>query len=1001
MPMLRRIIITILTIVLPGMGALGQFPDSKGTDFWLTFIPNYHNNASILPENPALQLEHQIYIYISSERPTRGSITLRNEQGVETVVPFSISDPTQMFEFRTFFMPYELRGWNNHGAIDFTNMQTEKVAQQSVHIVSDDEVSVYSLNQGDLTSDAFMCLPTDALGDDYTVMAYTSDITTTDPFNQEITPSSTPSQFAVVATQDNTTITITPTAQTFLSAPGEQQIVVLNRGQSYLVQPDPRFDDRSDLTGSLVRSNKPIAVFAGHQRCVLPIEDKGTLGSRDCLVEQMNPIVTWGKSAFITPLAISTNEFNVGDNLFRVVAAFDSTEVFVDDQFVARLQPGEFYEAPIRQAHIVETTRPTMVAMFKKTAGPGQLGQARYGDPFVTLVPPFEQFMNTYRFVSIQAYDWTIINNVPVPLSTIYDEQWLNVVIPERYVSSLRLDGAVVAESFNPIGTSGFSWAQIPMNDGVHEITADTIFGIYVYGYGLANSYGYIGGMAFRPLDVYSPRVGGTTVCTSFEGRVTDSLLGDTKLREVSIVPGSEQNVTAALGPFEPPQAVVTFLATLINPYLDGRLSIEAMDNVRQTTRSSVNIPGFTVGPVGHGSNPAPERMRTILPIGRRGCDTVMIENYGNYAHTVEQLYTSQGGEIAEPPLPFTIGPGQIIPVVICRSFMTAGIQFDTLMIGDTCLVRPATEIEYDVRNDQEAPDISGTADACSTTVDILIRDDRDFDFGLASVTVREDLLVNCTVDTVSTGVRITRFRVNILDPLLDAIYGFEAVDSAGNKNVKIDTIGGFTLSIGGDADLFTTRTMQSSDVGSLLCDSVKITNYGLTTQIIREVFVRGNVRFSTPHNQFPLIIEPGESADLVICYEPVVADTAPDVDTIELRHACLVKAIEVKAVATPIEFNGISRCDIPVNVTVDKVKNEALYMPNPATDQVTVVLPREASALAVKIMDINGREVLTMQWSGAPSRSFLFDVSSVADGTYAVMLTYDGHVSHDLLVIQ
>ncbi|HCN04799.1 MAG TPA: hypothetical protein DIS79_04200, partial [Bacteroidetes bacterium] len=59
-------IVTLLGLLLilqlsaaPAM--YGQAADSKGTDFWFVFPPNFHNNESTLPGNPSEQSQHQLY----------------------------------------------------------------------------------------------------------------------------------------------------------------------------------------------------------------------------------------------------------------------------------------------------------------------------------------------------------------------------------------------------------------------------------------------------------------------------------------------------------------------------------------------------------------------------------------------------------------------------------------------------------------------------------------------------------------------------------------------------------------------------------------------------------------------------------------------------------------------------------------------------------------------------------------------------------------------------
>ena len=149
------------------------------------------------------------------------------------------------------------------------------------------------MDQTITTSDAMMVLPTDVLGKRYRVMSYGSDgkLDT----NGGLNINSTPSEFVVTATEDNTAVTIQPRAQVFGNAKLNPIGLTLNRGESFLVQADITTQMlNSDLTGSVVESNKPVAVFAGHQRSSVPIENVNNVSSRDYLLEQMLPISVWG-----------------------------------------------------------------------------------------------------------------------------------------------------------------------------------------------------------------------------------------------------------------------------------------------------------------------------------------------------------------------------------------------------------------------------------------------------------------------------------------------------------------------------------------------------------------------------------------------------------------------------------------------------------------------------------------------------------------------------------
>ena len=73
-----------LVLIASAIGATAEeYPDSKGRDFWLSFMPNWHNQEDQLASDALLQREHQLYVFIGAERPTRGRVTWRRNDGSE------------------------------------------------------------------------------------------------------------------------------------------------------------------------------------------------------------------------------------------------------------------------------------------------------------------------------------------------------------------------------------------------------------------------------------------------------------------------------------------------------------------------------------------------------------------------------------------------------------------------------------------------------------------------------------------------------------------------------------------------------------------------------------------------------------------------------------------------------------------------------------------------------------------------------------------------------
>lgn len=361
----------------------------------------------------------------------------------------------------------------------------------AVHIVADTEIAVYGMSHKQYSSDAFMAMPLDVLGTEYRTMCYPTSLMS---FN------STPGEFWIVGIQDSTNITITPAAQTANGRAGGRSFgILLNRGDVYLVQGDAT-DASNDLTGSLIESELPIAVFTGHERAAIPWNARNrdpdfpnqTRGaSRDHLVEQLPPVSAWGDSALVIPFATADNP-----DLVRIVSAEDNNTVTINGSLIVNLDAGDFYE--IRQLTAptaISATNPILVGQYAHTSefgidstgNPHPVNTA-YGDPALALVYPVEQFAKSYTFISV-------VN------ANAFTGNFVNVVVEQAGVASMKLDGQPISAAlFNPIPGSGFMFAQVPLTQGTHNITGDKPFGITVYALGPVDSYAYTGGTLLKTI---------------------------------------------------------------------------------------------------------------------------------------------------------------------------------------------------------------------------------------------------------------------------------------------------------------------------------------------------------------------------------------------------------------------------------------------------------------------------------------------------------------------
>jgi hypothetical protein len=109
---------------------------------------------------------------------------------------------------------------------------------------------------------------------------------------------------------------------------------------------------------------------------------------------------------------------------------------------------------------------------------------APIGDPTMILAVPAEQFMESYVFLTPDAYV----------------QDYLNVIAPLN-AQTVVLDGIQISPNqFVPIGNSGFGVLRTKVQDGAHTIWSDKKIGILVYGYDDDVSYGYPGGLGLKDI---------------------------------------------------------------------------------------------------------------------------------------------------------------------------------------------------------------------------------------------------------------------------------------------------------------------------------------------------------------------------------------------------------------------------------------------------------------------------------------------------------------------
>lgn len=402
---------------------------SDGTDFYLT-LPD-HLCVSDPASCNGLPVTNKLII--AAATATTGEITFN-----KVVTPFSV-----------------VAGKQTVIALDPGVVLTsnELVEAKGIHVTALAPVSIHVVSENATSADGYLALPVAGLGTEYYVMSKSSSRYSG-------------SEFAVVATQDATTVTITPAAAGASKPSGVTFTVALNAGQTYQLANTAH----ADMTGTLVTSDKPLAVFGGH-RCA---DAPSGLGYCDYLVEQIPAISVWGNTFHTSPFA-GRARYTV-----RVIASQNNTTfTTVPAGLIGTLNDGQFADVDLTGAAEIVSTNPVLVAQFIRGYDDDTAAE---GDPSMVIVTPAEMGMTDTTF-GVHGLAGTT-------------GAYINIVTETSAIANLTLDSvAIDSARFTSMGGSSiYSLGTVPVAAGAHKLLGTNAYTALVYDYGIkwnAVSYAY------------------------------------------------------------------------------------------------------------------------------------------------------------------------------------------------------------------------------------------------------------------------------------------------------------------------------------------------------------------------------------------------------------------------------------------------------------------------------------------------------------------------------
>ncbi len=506
-------------LLMPIMGAQAQSTvqdgqSTEGKDFWVTFMQADQKTSDKAPLSYAGGKYNPMELSLSISSREACTVTIENpytgfSQKVE--VAANQMQLVQLYNGLPVTTPAR-EEMSTTGKVCYA-VNSEQVDTCALHVTATANIALFATNYKKATFDATNVLPTPSLLKDYVIQTYT-------PSDHGGTAQGT--HFAIIATEDNTTVWYTPSVltpkyseyRTYLNNKNDpfadpEQVkadsikwsgfvigehtdsVVLQKGQVYYVWTGEGEGEDYDLSGTVIKADKNIAVFQGSPHLNIPYKKK----QRDHIFSQAMPTQYWGNTFVLTASASRPAD------IIRIMALNDETEVRVNGNLVHTFdfakEKKHFWEFEIGTngtyakdgSCVVTTSCPCATHLFI-------VSQEYYsktdGDPAMLWINPIEQQIDQITFATYASSNGTT-------------SHYVNIVTDQP--NTITLDGSSIGSDFKQVsGSDTYYYAQKSLGSTAtsHTLKSDGAnFIAHVYGFTANESYGYSAGGATKPLTQY------------------------------------------------------------------------------------------------------------------------------------------------------------------------------------------------------------------------------------------------------------------------------------------------------------------------------------------------------------------------------------------------------------------------------------------------------------------------------------------------------------------
>ncbi|MFL0809341.1 MAG: tandem-95 repeat protein [Agarilytica sp.] len=411
-----------------------------GTEFWIAFNMNYKKDGPF--PIPVESEDRNHWLTISAPAGASGVVSVPG-------LSFEQSFDIDAGELIRIDLPDQVMNHDNF-----------VIENKGVHVVSDTAIGVVATNYASATTDSMLAYPVTMIGTYYTIA---------DMYRSAQRGRG--GQFSILAIEDETIVKIVPKYGEPIWFDGDPQYdtfdIALGRGDVFHAQ-----GNSSSFTGATIDANKPVTLTAGVSHANVPIG----VSYADHLTEQLLPNNKLGSQYIGLP-----HHTRTGGEFYKFVAINNGTKIWVNDNLIAQLDAGEYYEEIIEGPINIRANK--RIHALQASTG-SEYDNAEFGDPFLVALPPLGAFANEYYFAT------------PEPTDANLPTHYISIAIHEDGLNSLAIDGAAIDTSgYISIPGTEYYFGSQSVSFGAHHVESTSPFAMIFYGFGVDHSYGTLAGL--------------------------------------------------------------------------------------------------------------------------------------------------------------------------------------------------------------------------------------------------------------------------------------------------------------------------------------------------------------------------------------------------------------------------------------------------------------------------------------------------------------------------